>query len=45
VYAEQYTNISSAFNKNINLGAQPAGVYFITLVADGQKQVNKLIVR
>jgi hypothetical protein len=45
VYAEQYTNISTAFNKNINLGAQPAGVYFITLVADGQKQVNKLIVR
>lgn len=45
VYAEQYANISNAFNKNINLGAQPAGVYFITLIADGQKQVNKLIVR
>jgi hypothetical protein len=27
------------------VGAQPAGVYFITLIADGQKQVNKLIVR
>lgn len=45
VYTESYSNISSNFNKSVNLGAQPSGVYFITLVADGQKSVNKLIVR
>ncbi|MCC6186150.1 MAG: T9SS type A sorting domain-containing protein [Chitinophagaceae bacterium] len=45
VFAEQYTNISSQFNKSISLGNQASGVYFITLVADGQKSVNKLIVR
>lgn len=45
VYTESYSNINSNFSKNVNLGAQPSGVYFITLVADGQKSVNKLIVR
>jgi hypothetical protein len=45
VYVEKYSNISNTFSKNINLNGQAAGVYFITLVADGQKSVNKLIVR
>jgi hypothetical protein len=45
VYTEQLTNINNAFVKNINLNGQAAGVYFITLIADGQKSVNKLIVR
>jgi hypothetical protein len=45
IYSESYTNINSTFNKGVNLGAQPAGVYFITLIADGQKSVNKLIIR
>lgn len=45
VYREEFGNVSSTFMKNINLGAQAAGVYFITLTADGQKTVNKLIIR
>lgn len=45
VFRESYTNISSAFVKNINLTAQGSGVYFISLIADGQKSVHKLIVR
>lgn len=45
VYSENYTNVSNTFMKNINLGVQASGVYFITVVADGQKIVNKLIVQ
>lgn len=45
VYSEHYTGISNSFTKNINLGGQPSGVYFITLTTDGQKSINKLIVR
>lgn len=45
VYQENYSNISNSFVKNINLADQASGVYFITVTADGQKTVNKLIVR
>jgi hypothetical protein len=45
VFSEGYTNINSPFVKNINLVGQAPGVYFISLIADGQKSVNKLIVR
>lgn len=45
IFTEKYTNISSSFMKNINLGNQASGVYFITIVADGQKCVNKLTVQ
>lgn len=45
VYAEHFNNVSGSFNKNVNLNGQASGVYFITLIADGQKSINKLILR
>lgn len=45
IYTEQFNNISSSFVKNINLAHQASGVYFVTLVTDGQKQINKLVVQ
>jgi hypothetical protein len=45
VFTEQYSNVNNSFSKNISLGSQATGVYFITLIADGQKSINKLIIR
>jgi hypothetical protein len=45
IFVEEFTNISASFNKNVNLNNQSAGVYFITLIADVQKSVNKLVIR
>lgn len=45
VYTDQFSNINNSFVRNINLAQQPAGVYFVTVVADGQKQVHKLVVQ
>jgi len=45
VYGEQFNNIGATFSKNINLAGQPTGVYLITLIADGQKSISKLMIR
>lgn len=45
VYGEQFGNIGATFSKNISLAGQPTGVYFVTLVVDGQKSVSKLTIR
>lgn len=45
VYTERYSNVSGGFSKNVNLGAQASGVYFVTLSTDGQKTITKVVVR
>lgn len=45
VYTEKYSQVQNSFNKNINLSNYPSGIYFISVEADGQKQVNKLVIQ
>lgn len=46
VMFEQYKDLSNTFSRNYNLsGKVAAGVYFVTVVADGQKTVQKLIIK
>lgn len=45
VFSETYNNINNSFVKEINLKNQATGMYFITIVADGQKQVHKLMIK
>ncbi|MDI9320305.1 MAG: GEVED domain-containing protein [Phycisphaerales bacterium] len=45
VYAERFNNVSGGFNKSVSLNGQPSGVYLITLIADGQKSINKLMLQ
>lgn len=46
VMFEQYKGVSNTFSRNYNLsGKVAAGVYFVTVMADGQKTVQKLIIK
>ncbi len=43
VYSNNYSNAGAEFNKQINISAQPSGVYFVELNADGQRLIRKLV--
>ncbi|GAA4450504.1 GEVED domain-containing protein [Rurimicrobium arvi] len=46
IMLEQYQSIGSSFNHSYDLSGKVAGgVYFITLTTDGQKSVQKLIIK
>lgn len=45
VFSNVYGFGGTEFNKQINIGSQPAGVYFVELNTDGQKLVRKLLVQ
>lgn len=45
VYSNSFSHNGGTFDKEINIGEQPAGLYFVELQADGQRLVNKLIIQ
>lgn len=45
VIVRNYSNITSSFSEMMDLGDNARGVYFVEIEADGQKVINKLVLR
>ncbi len=45
VYTQQYSVGGTEFTKEIDLGDQPAGVYFVELNFDGERLIRKLVIQ
>ncbi len=44
VYSKTYQDVYSQFSATIDLSAMPKGLYFVETVADGEKQLSKIII-
>ncbi|WP_165836342.1 GEVED domain-containing protein [Taibaiella soli] len=45
VIVRNYKNVTSSFSEMMDLGDNARGVYFVEIEADGQKVINKLVLR
>lgn len=45
IMLKEYKNVSQEFSDQIDLGDRARGIYFVEIIADGQKTINKVILR
>ena len=45
VFNREYSRVGRNFSKEINLGAVARGIYFITIIADGERVVRCLVLQ
>jgi hypothetical protein len=45
VYNQHYSNTSTQFNEDLNIGNNARGMYFVELKADGERVVRKLVLQ
>ena len=45
ILAENYSGVNGQFTKDMNLKAVSKGIYFLTVNADGQKVIRKIVIK